>query len=42
MSETLDTRRTLLEQQVLPRVKEAIRFSPQLNASLTDGEGPGL
>jgi DNA ligase D-like protein (predicted ligase) len=36
MSETLDTRRTLLEQQVLPRLKEPIRFSPQLNASLTD------
>jgi ATP-dependent DNA ligase len=36
MSETLDTRRTLLEQQVLPKLKEPIRFSPQLNASLTD------
>jgi DNA ligase D-like protein (predicted ligase) len=36
MSETLDARRTLLERQVLPKIKEPIRFSPQLNASLTD------
>jgi ATP-dependent DNA ligase len=36
MSETLDRRRTLLEQQILPKLKEPIRFSPQLNASLTD------
>ena len=36
MSETLDARRTLLEKQVLPMLNEPIRFSPQLNASLTD------
>jgi DNA ligase D-like protein (predicted ligase) len=36
MSETLDARRTMLEQQVLPKLKEPIRLSPQLNASLTD------
>ena len=36
MSETLHERRTLLEKQVLPKVKEPIRFSPELNASLED------
>jgi DNA ligase D-like protein (predicted ligase) len=36
MTESLDVRRTLLEQQVLPKLREPIRFSPELDASLAD------
>src|SRR5690242_17459145 len=34
--ETLETRRELLEQRVLPKLSEPIRYSPVLNASLSD------
>jgi ATP-dependent DNA ligase len=36
MTETLDGRRTLLEKHVLAKLKEPIRLSPELNASLAD------
>jgi DNA ligase D-like protein (predicted ligase) len=36
MTETLDERRILLEKHVLAKLKEPIRFSPELNASLAD------
>jgi ATP-dependent DNA ligase len=36
MSETLDTRRGLLEKQVLPTLGEPIRYSPALKATLKD------
>jgi bifunctional non-homologous end joining protein LigD len=34
--EQLDTRRALLKEQVLPRLREPIRLSPELEASLSD------
>jgi DNA ligase D-like protein (predicted ligase) len=36
MGETLERRRDLLEQKILPRLKEPIRYSPELKASLSD------
>ncbi len=44
--ETLETRRRLLEERVLPKLSEPIRYSPVLKASLSRshsvGEGPGI
>jgi|SRR5215467_14355613 len=36
MDETLETRRSLLEEHVLPKLDEPIRYSPELQASLPD------
>jgi len=36
ISQTLEARRELLEQRVLPKLSEPIRYSPVLNASLSD------
>jgi DNA ligase D-like protein (predicted ligase) len=35
-SEPLERRRALLEEQILPRLEEPIRYSPELTASLSD------
>jgi bifunctional non-homologous end joining protein LigD len=36
MGEALESRRALLEQKVLPRLGEPVRYSPELKASLAD------